>query len=62
MFLYPEDIDRRLNWPLGRAQRLAKRQKLPHVILPDGSIRFEWEQVEHQIKVIEIGEATPCEK
>ena len=40
--LYPEDIDNRLTWPIGKASRLAKRGKLPHVILPDGSIRFEW--------------------
>ncbi len=37
---YGEDIDRRLNWPLGRAERLARKQKLPHYVLPDGSIRF----------------------
>lgn len=46
MFLYPEEIDKRLNWPLGRAERLARRRKLPHVRLPDGSIRFEWEAIE----------------
>jgi hypothetical protein len=46
MFLYPEDIDQRLNWPLGQAERLARRKKLPHVILPDGSIRFEWKTIE----------------
>jgi hypothetical protein len=46
MFLYAEDIDRRLNWPLGTARRLARRGKLPHVVLPDGSIRFEWPAIE----------------
>ncbi len=46
MFLYPEEIDQRLNWPLGQAERLARRRKLPHVVLPDGSIRFEWEAIE----------------
>ncbi len=40
--LYGEDIDRRLNWSLGRAERLARKQKLPHYMLPDGSIRFVW--------------------
>ena len=44
--LYPEDIDNRLNWPIGRATRLAKKGKLPHIVLPDGSIRFEWESIE----------------
>ncbi len=45
-FLRPEEIDARLNWALGRAERLARRGKLPHVVLPDGSIRFEWESIE----------------
>lgn len=46
MFLYPEDIDRRLNWPPGRAERLARRRRLPHVVLPDGAIRSRWEETE----------------
>jgi hypothetical protein len=45
-FLRPEEVDGRLNWPLGRAERLARRGKVPHVVLPDGSIRFEWESIE----------------
>lgn len=47
--LYPEDVDQRLNWPPGRAERLARQQRLPHVLLPDGSIRFDWEQIESLI-------------
>ena len=35
MFLYGEEVDQRLNWSLGRAERLARREKLPHVVLPD---------------------------
>lgn len=46
MLLYPEDIDRRLNWPIGKAQRLAQRRRLPHLVLPDGSIRFVWDEIE----------------
>lgn len=46
MLLYPEDVDQRLNWPLGRAERLARRCDLPHFVLPDGSIRFRWEDIE----------------
>ena len=45
MLLCPEDVDRRLNWPLGRAAQMARRQKLPHLVLPDGSIRFRWSEV-----------------
>ena len=54
--LYGEDIDNRLNWPLGRASRLAKRGKLPHVVLPDGSIRFEWEAIEPLIVRVPLRE------
>ena len=64
-FLYGEEIDKRLTWPLGRAERLARRQKLPHVVLPDGSIRFVWDQIEPLIRVVDPSvrrEATPCAK
>jgi hypothetical protein len=58
MFLYPEDIDRKLNWPPGRAERLARRGRLPHVILPDGSIRLIWAEVEALLVRVPAG-ATP---
>ena len=54
MFLYPEDVDRRLNWPLGRAERFARRRKLPHILLPDGSVRFEWESVEALVERVPV--------
>jgi hypothetical protein len=44
--LYPEDVDQRLNWPLGRAARLARQRRLPYVLLPDGAIRFDWSEIE----------------
>ena len=50
MFLTPEVVDRRFGWPLGRAERLAKRARLPHVVLPDGSIRFDWEKLSALIR------------
>ena len=53
MFLYPEDIDEKLNWSLGRAARLAKKKRLPHILLPDGSIRFEWKSIEKLLRYIE---------
>jgi hypothetical protein len=43
--LFPEDIDARLSWPPGRAARLARRGRLPHYILPDGSIRLRWGEI-----------------
>lgn len=54
MLLYSEEIDKRLNWPLGRAERLARRRKLPHVRLPDGSIRFEWEKIEPLLERVPV--------
>ncbi len=65
MFLYPEDIDQRLSWPLGRAERLARRRRLPHVLLPDGSIRFEWEEIEKLVERVSVEagrEAIPCQQ
>lgn len=53
MFLYGEQIDKRITWPLGRAEQLARRGKLPHVVLPDGSIRFLWDSIEPLIRVVE---------
>jgi hypothetical protein len=52
--IYPEDVDKRLNWPLGRAERLAKRGRLPHRILPDGSIRFSWPEVSQLIQRVPV--------
>jgi hypothetical protein len=45
-FLYPEQVDRRVGWPLGRAARLARQRRLPFYLLPDGAIRFRWEDLE----------------
>ena len=53
---YPEQIDRRLNWPLGTAARLARRKRLPHYVLPDGSLRFRWPEVEPLVRHVPIAE------
>jgi hypothetical protein len=50
--LYPDDVDQRLNWPLGRAERLARQHRLPYVLLPDGSIRFRWEEIEPLVTAV----------
>lgn len=39
------EVDELFRWPKHMAQRLAQRGKLPHLILPDGSIRFERQAV-----------------
>ena len=52
--LYPEQIDRILNWPLGTATRLARRGKLPHFRLPDGSFRFDQAEVEALVVHVDV--------
>ena len=59
MLLYPEEIDKRLNWPLGRAERLARRRKLPHVRLPDGAVRFEWPAIESMLERVPSAPSAP---
>jgi hypothetical protein len=63
-FLYPEDIDRHLNWPLGTAARLARRQRLPHYVLPDGAIRMRLAEVRPLVRhvslqAVEVANAQP---
>jgi len=52
MYLTPEQLDDRLSWPPGRSERLARQRHLPHVLLPDGRIRFIWEQIESRITYV----------
>lgn len=47
--LIPVEVDRILRYRFGRSERLAKRGKLPHIRLPDGSIRFRQGDVEQMI-------------
>jgi len=45
--LIPIEVDRIFRYRPGKAERLAKRGKMPHIVLPDGSIRFRQEDIEH---------------
>lgn len=59
--LYGEEIDKTLNWPLGRAERLARRGRLPHVVLPDGAIRLRWSDIEPLIVLVDAtGDTDPA--
>ncbi len=55
--LLTAEIDRQLSWPLGRAERLARRGKLPHVVLPDGSIRFRWRDIARLVEYVTVDAA-----
>lgn len=47
---WPDDIDRHLNWHPGTAERLARRGRLPHFKLPDGSIRFSLNEIQSLVR------------
>lgn len=49
MFISPEDVDRRMAWRPGKAERLARQRRLPYILMPDGSIRFNWADLERLI-------------
>jgi hypothetical protein len=59
MFIDPHELDKRMGWKPGRAERLARQRRLPHLLLPDGSIRFEWEKIEPLI--VSVPAATEVE-
>jgi hypothetical protein len=62
MFLFPEDLDKRMGWRPGRAGQLARQRRLPYVLLPDGSIRFDWDEIEPlivRIPAVREGELQP---
>jgi predicted site-specific integrase-resolvase len=48
--LIPVEVDRLLRYRAGTAERLARKGKLPHVTLPDGSIRFIEVEIEALLK------------
>lgn len=44
--LMPREVDRLLRYPRGRAARLARIGQIPHIVLPDGEIRFDETDIE----------------
>ena len=53
--LKPKEVDVLLRYPVGRAQRLAKKGMIPCIVLPDGSIRFNEKIIESIIRQLEQG-------
>lgn len=48
-------VDDLFKWPKGRAERLARRGKIPYLLLPDGqTVRFERESIEGAIRRISL--------
>ena len=49
-YLTPEEVDEQLKLRRGKAARLARRGKLPAIILPDGTIRFDSQELDTFLK------------
>jgi hypothetical protein len=48
--LLPIEVDGLLRYRAGRSRQLAKRGKLPHLVLPDGEIRFVEEEITNMLR------------
>lgn len=57
-FIRGEEVDQMLGWPVGRADKLARKGKLPHILLPDERIRFEWAEICALIRRVPLVESS----
>ena len=48
--LTSREVDRLFRYSAGRAVRLAKAGLIPHIVLPDGEIRFDEAELETLLK------------
>lgn len=55
--LTPRDLDALLRYPTGRSARLAREGKIPHIKLPDGTIRFNAVLIEQIINAHSTSQA-----
>ena len=51
--LTPRDVDRLLRWPRGRALKAARQGTLPAIVLPDGDVRFDRDEL---LRVLKCGD------
>lgn len=49
LLMIGSEVDRLLRYPVGRSERLARRGLMPHIVLPDGEIRFHHAAIEKMI-------------
>lgn len=56
--LTPEVMDKVLRYPGGRSARMARKGLIPHLILPDGEIRFDPDVIEKWLA--ELAEPAPA--
>lgn len=55
--LKPKQVDCILQWPFGKTARLAKQGKIPHILLPDGQIRFASKDIDYLLEKWRKGNA-----
>ena len=48
--LTPEEVDERWKLPRGRAQRLARKGVIPAQVFPDGTVRFNEQDLVADLK------------
>ena len=58
--LKPREVDLLLRLPFGRSARFAKEGKLPHVVLPDGDIRFDAVEIKALLRQHNHGKEQKC--
>ena len=46
----PEEVDELWKLPRGKAQRLARKHAIPAHVFPDGTIRFDTEELQAHLK------------
>lgn len=57
--LTPGEVDEWLAMPQGRASRMARNGLLPHLVLPNGDLRFEREAIEQLLRASCAGSLAP---
>jgi predicted site-specific integrase-resolvase len=58
--LKPDEVSLLLNWQERRLLRLAKTGRIPHIVLPDGQIRFEQVEIDRLIEQGRRGVVDDC--
>ena len=48
--LTPRETDQLLRYPRGRSVRLARQNKLPAIVLPDGEVRFDQATIDRMLQ------------
>lgn len=48
--LKPGEVDLLMRYPRGRSARLAQQGRLPHILLPDGEIRFSHSEIQNVLR------------